>query len=188
MSTTPDPETARSEKKAWEARLIRTVAGYLTEENYRFTVSAEDCLELHLQGRHLTMRMIIYAHNRHLVIRVPGFIRNQELRGRTFLLKVMAVMNEYFDIRFELSDDGQSLSGCSNHVFEDGTLTKAQFMQCMTVVAFIVDEQFPHLMKLLYGGEPPQTEPGNEEPTKDCEPEDQKKMLPDPTNGGHSLN
>ncbi|OIP25099.1 hypothetical protein AUK22_08395 [bacterium CG2_30_54_10] len=134
-----------------DLELIKTVEGYLTEDGYRFHSLAEDCIEMYLQGKNLTMRMLIYAHNRHLVVRVPAFIRNVELRGTEFLLELMNLMNEYFDIRFELSADGQSLSGASNHVVEDSKLGKMQFTQVLMVVAYMVDENYPRLLKILYG-------------------------------------
>ncbi len=131
--------------------LMKLVEGYLREEGYRFHFMAEDCIEMYLQGKHLTMRMLIYSHNRHLVVRVPGFIRGVEMRRSDLLIELMAMMNEFFDIRFELSPDGHSLSGASNHIVEDSHLTKAQFMQAMMVVAYMVDEHYPRLLKILYG-------------------------------------
>jgi hypothetical protein len=50
-----------------------------------------------------------------------------------------------------MADDGHSLSGSCNHILEDGVLTRSQFSQCFSVVAFLVDESFPRLMKVLYG-------------------------------------
>jgi hypothetical protein len=133
-----------------ERHIFNTIVGYLTEEEYRFAQIADDCLELYLQGNHLTMRLIIYIHNRHLVVRSPAFIRNIELNRRELILLVMEIMNNFFDIRFELSEDGRSLSASANHILEDGGLTKSQFMQCLTIVAFMVDENYPKLMKAIF--------------------------------------
>ncbi len=134
--------------------LMKFAEEFLRAEGYRFHFLAEDCIEMYLQGKHLTMRMLIYAHNRHLVIRVPAFIRGVEMRRVDFLTELMRLMNEFFDIRFELSPDGQSLSGATNHIVEDGQITKAQFSQALMVVAYMVDEQYPRLLKILYGQEP----------------------------------
>jgi hypothetical protein len=152
-------------EKAWEASLIKTLAGFLNEEDYRFHFIAPDCIELYLQGKNLTMRYLIYVHNRHLVVRVPGFLRNVNLRRMDILLELMRLMNDFFDIRFELADDGQSLSAACNHIIEDGQITRKQFIQSMMVVAYLVDETYPKLMKMLYGS----TEP-SEVPTPDIEP------------------
>ncbi|MBF0499111.1 MAG: hypothetical protein HQM09_03200 [Candidatus Riflebacteria bacterium] len=139
-----------SENDPWEKQIIKQIAGYMTEDNYQFKFIADDCLELYLQGKNLIMRMLVYAHNKHLVIRIPAFIRGDtDLRRLDFLLAVMKIMNDYFDIRLELADDGHSLSGSSNHVLEDGTITRSQFSQCFSVVAFLVDESYPRLMKIL---------------------------------------
>ncbi|HOT27278.1 MAG TPA: YbjN domain-containing protein [Candidatus Ozemobacteraceae bacterium] len=155
---------------AWEIEIIKSVAKHLTDEGYRFQYLSDACLELYLQGKNLTMRMLIYAHNRHLVVRVPGFIRNVELRRLDLLMTLMQLMDEYFDIRFELAKDGQSLSAACTHIVEDGTMTKAQCMQTMMVVAYIVDDTYPKLMHILYGTRQP-VETGDAIPVVADDPE-----------------
>ncbi|HNW34067.1 MAG TPA: YbjN domain-containing protein [Candidatus Ozemobacteraceae bacterium] len=181
---------------AWEIGVIKTVAGYLAEEGYRFQYISDACLELYLQGKSLTMRVILYAHNRHLVVRVPAFIRNMELRRMDLLLVLMQIMDEYFDIRFELAKDGQSLSAACTHILEDGALTKAQCMQTMMVVAYIVDDCYPKLMHLIYGGEKAETigdavpaavpEPGSEPPDDDGDDDDGSDEPEEPSEEGSS--
>jgi|GEM_PF-921235 len=183
---------------AWEIGIIKTVAGYLTEEGYRFQFVSDACLELYLQGKSLTMRVIIYAHNRHLVVRVPAFIRNMELRRLDLLLVLMQLMDEYFDIRFELAKDGQRLSAASTHIIEDGALTKAQCVQAMMVVAYIVDDSYPKLMHLLYAGKEPGTisdampvvvpDPAPETPDDDGEDDDGSNEPEEPSEEGSSGN
>ncbi len=134
-----------------ERGLIKQVAEFLTLEEYKFQFIDETCLEMYLQGKFLTMRMLVYGSNKHLVIRVPAFIRNVNLRRMDVLLFLMAVMNDFFDIRFELAKDGRSLSAASNFILEDGAITRKQFMQCLMVVAYLVDENYPKLMKLVFG-------------------------------------
>ncbi|NLI77176.1 MAG: hypothetical protein GX442_12135 [Candidatus Riflebacteria bacterium] len=154
------PSSSSKEITPQDRALMKFAEEFLRAEGYRFHFLAEDCIEMYLQGKHLTMRMLIYAHNRHLVIRVPAFIRGAEMRRTDFLTELMRLMNEYFDIRFELSPDGQSLSGASNHIVEDGQITKAQFSQALMVVAYMVDENYPRLLKILYGQEAPVDPPG----------------------------
>lgn len=149
------PSSPHKETTPQDRALMKFAEEFLRAEGYRFHFLAEDCIEMYLQGKHLTMRMLIYAHNRHLVIRVPSFIRGVEMRRTDFLIELMRLMNEYFDIRFELSPDGHGLSGASNHIVEDGQITKAQFSQALMVVAYMVDEQYPRLLKILYGQEAP---------------------------------
>lgn len=144
--TPPQKEISTQDRE-----LMKLVDQYLREEDYRFHFIADDCIEMYLQGKHLTMRMLIYSHNRHLVVRVPAFIRGVEMRRSDLLLELMGLMNEFFDIRFELSPDGHSLSAASNHIVEDGHVTKAQFMQALMVVAYMVDENYPRFLKILYG-------------------------------------
>lgn len=150
--TTPTPPLSEHEKE-----VVKLIGTFLTKEEYRFQFMGDDCIELYLQGKNLIMRMLMYVHNRHLVIRVPAFLRNVELRRMDILLHLMETMNNFFDIRFELSDDGKNLSASINHILEDSSITHAQFSQCLTVVAYMVDETYPKLMKLIYG----QDEPGN---------------------------
>ena len=202
-----DPAVAK-----WERNVIQKCVGYLQEDRYRFHLLDEDCIELYMRGKNLEMRMLIYAHNRHLVVRVPGFIRGGiDLRRPEFMLALLGIMNDYFDIRLELSDDGHALSGACNHVLEDGDLTKHQFSQCMSVVAYLVDEHYPKLMRLLYGASAPLTEPVVNKPARPVEEDvedvaaddeqesadedessdedaDDDEKEPHDSNGGHRLN
>lgn len=189
MTDTPKtvPDNLQEMRKEREAAIIRQIAGFLQDERYRFTNLGDDCLELYLQGKHLTMRMIIYAHNGHLVVRVPEFIRNQNLLFPAFLRTILTIQSEFFDIRFELSEDGQSLSASSNHILEDNTITKSQFNQCLTVVAFIIDQHYPLFLKVLYKEHRDAGEPTNEEEKKEVEAAGETPPISDPPDG-HSLN
>jgi len=169
----------RPPPSAWEIQVSQQIAGFLTEENFRYHHISEDCIELFLQGRNLTMRMIVYPHHRHLVIRIPAFIRNMELRRLDVLNAIMKMMNDFFDIRFELSEDGRSLSGAINHVIDDNVLTKGQFMHCMNLLAYLIDDCYPRLMRIAMGKEPEEAEtlagPDGEPPDsgEELEPEDE---------------
>jgi hypothetical protein len=134
-----------------EKILLKIIEGYLKLEEYRFHFLTEECIELYLQGTNLTMRVLVYFHNRHLIVRIPAFIRNVDLRRMEVLTHLMDIMNDYFDIRFEMGPDGRTLSASSNHIIEDGELTQKQFTQCLMVVAYLVDEHFPKLMQVIYG-------------------------------------
>jgi hypothetical protein len=148
--------------------LMVLVARYLAAEDYHFHSLADDCVELHLQGQNLVMRMLIYVHNRHVILRVPAFIRNVDLRRLDVLSAILEFMNGFLDIRFEIAEDGMSLSGAVNHILEDGTLTQTQFSQCLNVLAFMVDDAYPRLMKIIYTGVPA---PCGEKPNPDEAPE-----------------
>lgn len=170
-----EPIKAKADKSndPWDLQTMKTIAGYLTDEGYRFSFIADECIELFIQGKNLTMRFLIYAHNRHLVVRVPAFLRNSDLRRPDLLLAIMSIMNDFFDIRFELSDDGQSLSASCNHIIEDGEITPKQFNQVMMVVAYLVDENYPKLMKILLAGNDVTTESANADPiSEEQEPEE----------------
>lgn len=138
--------------KPWEIQVAASLGKFLESEEYRFHFLTDTCIELFIQGKHLTMRFLVYAHNRHVVVRVPAFIRNIELRRTDVLLAIMALMNDFFDIRFELAEHGQSLSASCNHILEDGVLTQKQFSQMMMVTAYLVDEAYPRLMQVIFGG------------------------------------
>lgn len=138
------------------APVIEAIKGYLEEDSMRFSQLDEDAVELYMQGNNLTMHLIIYLHNNHLIFRVPNFIRNVELRRLDILLFIMQVTNEILDIRFEIGKDGKSLSACCQHILEDGLLTRKQFDLAMMVLVHMVDDTFPRFMQLVYGqGQPP---------------------------------
>ncbi|HNV70381.1 MAG TPA: hypothetical protein PKO06_11830, partial [Candidatus Ozemobacteraceae bacterium] len=183
----PPTKNADPLKREREIAVIKRISEYLAEERYRFAHIGDDCIELYLQGKHLTMRMIIYAHNGHLVVRVPEFIRNQNLLFPAFLRTILTVQGEYFDIRFELADDGKSLSACANHILEDNEMTRTQFNQCMTVVAFIVDQHYPLFLKVLYKEHLESGEPMTEDEKKAESGESDSTPTTDPPDG-HSLN
>ncbi|EKD80881.1 MAG: hypothetical protein ACD_39C02113G0003 [uncultured bacterium] len=144
-----------SDKSAQE--IISQIKSYLTDAEIRFHDIAEDAVELYMQGHNLTMHVVIYVHNGHLIFRVPGFIRNVDLRRPDILQFLMQVMSDILDIRFELGKDGNNLSACCQHILEDASMTRRQFDLAIMVLIHIVDDTYPHLMKLIYKSDPEQT-------------------------------
>lgn len=130
--------------------ILAQVKTYLDAAEIRHHDIADDAIELYMQGHNLTMHVVIYVHNSHLILRIPGFIRNIELYRSDIMQFLMQVMNDILDIRFEIGKDGKSLSACCQHILEDSTLTRRQFDLAFMVLIHIVDDTYPHLMKLLY--------------------------------------
>ncbi len=140
-----------SENRRFETLpVINDIMGYLASDNMRFNQLGEDAVELYMQGNNLTMHLVIYQHNSHLIFRVPNFIRNVELRRLDILTFIMQVTGEILDIRFEIGKDGRSLSACCQHILEDGIMTRRQFDLAMMVLVHMVDDTFPQFMKLVY--------------------------------------
>jgi hypothetical protein len=131
-------------------QIIEQVKVYLTDAEIRFHDIADDAVELYMQGHNLTMHVVIYVHNSHLIFRVPGFIRNVDMRRPDVMQFLMQVMSDILDIRFELGKDGNSLSACCQHILEDASITRRQFDLAIMVLIHIVDDTYPHLMKLIY--------------------------------------
>jgi len=169
-------ENDRPENKRFETLpVIKDIMGYLSSDNMRFNQLGEDAVELYMQGNNLTMHLVIYLHNSHLIFRVPNFIRNVELRRLEILMFIMQVTGEILDIRFEIGKDGKSLSACCQHILEDGTMTRRQFDLAMMVLVHMVDDTFPQFMKLVYSQPEtgaPVAEPVEEKAAPDAEPED----------------
>lgn len=169
-------ENDRPENKRFETLpVIKDIMGYLSSDNMRFNQLGEDAVELYMQGNNLTMHLVIYLHNSHLIFRVPNFIRNVELRRLEILMFIMQVTGEILDIRFEIGKDGKSLSACCQHILEDGTMTRRQFDLAMMVLVHMVDDTFPQFMKLVYSqpeAAVPAAEPAEEKAAPDAEPED----------------
>ena len=131
--------------------IIASVKEFLDQDNIRYNVVDENAIELYMQARNLTMHLLIYQHNGHLIFRVPGFIRNVELNRLDVLLLIMKIMNEILDIRFEISPDGKSLSACCHHIIEDGKITRAQFDLAMMIIMHIVDDAYPQFLQHIIG-------------------------------------
>ena len=169
-------ENDRSDSRRFETLpVINDIMGYLSSDNMRFNQLGEDAVELYMQGNNLTMHLVIYHHNSHLIFRVPNFIRNVELRRLEILMFIMQVTGEILDIRFEIGKDGRSLSACCQHILEDGTMTRRQFDLAMMVLVHMVDDTFPQFMKLVYSQAEtgaPAAESPEEKPEPEAEPED----------------
>lgn len=144
--------------------IIEQVKIYLTDAEIKFHDIADDAVELYMQGHNLTMHVVIYVHNSHLIFRVPGFIRNVELRRPDVTQFLMQVMSDILDIRFELGKDGNSLSACCQHILEDASITRRQFDLAIMVLIHIVDDTYPHLMRLVYQSDSLQTPDNTETP------------------------
>ncbi len=130
--------------------IISLVKTYLADAEIKYHDIAEDAVEMYMQGKNLTMHIVIYVHNSHLIFRIPGFIRNVELRRADVTHFLMQVMGDILDIRFELGKEGNSLSACCQHILEDASITRRQFDLAIMVLIHIVDDTYPHLMKLIY--------------------------------------
>ncbi len=130
--------------------IIAQVKTYLDAAEIRYHDIADDAIELYMQGHNLTMHVVIYVHNNHLILRIPGFIRNIEMYRSDIMQFLMQVMNDILDIRFEIGKDSKSLSACCQHILEDAMLTRRQFDLAFMVLIHIVDDTYPHLMKLIY--------------------------------------
>ncbi|PKL42356.1 MAG: hypothetical protein CVV41_14545 [Candidatus Riflebacteria bacterium HGW-Riflebacteria-1] len=158
-------------------QIIEQVKVYLTDAEIRFHDIADDAVELYMQGHNLTMHVVIYVHNSHLIFRVPGFIRNVDMRRPDVMQFLMQVMSDILDIRFELGKDGNSLSACCQHILEDASITRRQFDLAIMVLIHIVDDTYPHLMKLIYQTDSLQT-PENSETQNDftSEPADNQSV------------
>lgn len=130
--------------------IINLVKTYLTDAEIKHHDIAEDAVEMYMQGQNLTMHVVIYVHNNHLIFRIPGFIRNVELRRADITQFLLQVMNDILDIRFELGKEGNSLSACCQHILEGASITRRQFDLAIMVLIHIVDDTYPHLMQLIY--------------------------------------
>ncbi|PKL50290.1 MAG: hypothetical protein CVV42_03280 [Candidatus Riflebacteria bacterium HGW-Riflebacteria-2] len=130
--------------------IIAQIKTYLDAAEIRYHDIADDAIELYMQGHNLTMHVVVYVHNNHLILRIPGFIRNIEMYRSDIMQFLMQVMNDILDIRFEIGKDGKSLSACCQHILEDTMITRRQFDLAFMVLIHIVDDTYPHLMKLIY--------------------------------------
>ena len=130
--------------------IIAQIKTYLDSAEIRYHDIADDAIELNMQGHNLTMHVVIYVHNNHLIFRIPGFIRNIDMLRSDIMQFLMQVMNDILDIRFEIGKDGKSLSACCQHILEDAMMTRRQFDLAFMVLIHIVDDTYPHLMKLIY--------------------------------------
>ena len=142
------PESENSTRE-----IIALVKTYLDAAEIRYHDIADDAIELYMQGHNLTMHVVIYVHNSHLILRIPGFIRNIELYRPDVMQFLMQVMNDILDIRFEIGKDGKSLSACCQHILEDTMISRRQFDLAFMVLIHIVDDTYPHLMKLIYSAD-----------------------------------
>lgn len=158
-----DSETALS--------VIGAIRSFLDADQMRYHQISEEALELYMQGNNLTMHVVIYVHNSHLILRVPAFIRNVDLRRMDILLFIMQVTGEILDIRFEIGKDGRTLSACCQHILEDASVTRRQFDLAMMVLMHIVDDTYPRFMQLIYGKDSAQKD---EEAVKDSSAADQQ--------------
>ncbi|MGM0599367.1 MAG: hypothetical protein ACQETH_06075 [Candidatus Rifleibacteriota bacterium] len=134
-------------------KAMQMVRQFLQEEKIKFNDVDKDAVELYMQAKNLTIHLLIYTSNGHLIFRVPGFIRNVNLNRLEILMLIMKIMNEILDIRYEISPDGKSLSACCHHILEDGAITKSQFDLAMMIIIRLVDDTYPQFMQMIYSAD-----------------------------------
>lgn len=129
---------------------IKRIEEFLQEDKIKFGIVDENAVELYMQAKNLTMHLLVYEHNGHIIFRIPGFIRNAELKKPEIYNLMMKIMNEILDIRFEMAPDGRSISACIHHILEDNNITRAQFDLAMMILLHVVDDSYPQFMQALY--------------------------------------
>lgn len=138
--------------KAKTKKLVTLIKSFFKEDDVKFSVISDECLEVYIQASNVNLIILIYVSNGHVVVRAPEFIRNIDLQRMEVVQFLMKVMSDVLDIRFEISDDGKALSSSCQHIVEDGTLTKSQFDFMMMIVIRISDDIYPKLMQIVYTG------------------------------------
>ena len=136
--------------KAKVKKLVSLIKSFLKQDGVKFSTVSDECIEVYIQANNVNLVILIYVSNGHIIVRTPEFVRNIQLKRMKILLFLMQIMNDVLDIRFEISDDGESLSSSCQHILEDGIITKDQFDFMMMIVISVTDDVYPKLMEILY--------------------------------------
>jgi len=139
--------------KANTKKILSLIKSFLKTDDVKYSTVSDNCLEVYIQANNVNLIVLIYISNGHIIIRTPEFIRNVQLKKMDIMLFISQVMNDVLDIRFEISEDGKSISSSCQHIIEDGTITKNQFDLMMMIVVRITDDVYPKLMQLIYAGD-----------------------------------
>lgn len=133
--------------------VMSCVKKFLEKEKFRYVENKDESYEIIIQGDNLMLQLVYYVYRNHLILRVPHFIRNVDVMRPKLIFSINRAMEEILDIRFEVGEEGKSISAICQLLLEDALPTERQLRFLTMLIMNVTDDYYPKFMQALYGSE-----------------------------------
>ena len=134
--------------------VMKSVTDYLDKEGFKYLMLEDKICEIVIQGDNLSIQLMYYVYNNHLILRVPHFIRNVDVMRPKVVYLMNYAMNEILDIRFEVGEEGKSISSSVQHVLGNTVPTEAQLRYLTMLIINVTDNYYQKFIQAIYSGTP----------------------------------
>ena len=134
--------------------VMKSVTDYLDKEGFKYLMLEDKICEIVIQGDNLSIQLMYYVYNNHLILRVPHFIRNVDVMRPKVVYLMNYAMNEILDIRFEVGQEGKSISSSVQHLLGDTVPTEAQLRYLTMLIINVTDNYYQKFIQAIYSGTP----------------------------------
>jgi hypothetical protein len=133
--------------------VMNIVKKFLDKEKFKYIETEEQACEIIVQGYNLIMQLVYYVYKNHLILRIPHFIRNVDVMRPKLVFMINRFMEEILDIRFEVGEEGKSISATCQLLLEDALPTERQLRFLTMLIMNVADDYYPKFMQAIYGKE-----------------------------------
>lgn len=134
--------------------VMKSVTDYLDKEGFRYFMSENDICEILIQGTNASLQLVYYVYQNHLILRIPHFIRNVDVMRPKVIFLINQAMEEVMDIRFEIGEEGKSISAAVQHLLGRDVPTEAQLRYLTMLILNATDEYYQRFLQAIYSGTP----------------------------------
>jgi hypothetical protein len=158
---------------------LDTLARYLDRDEWRYDLDPEgSCIRTGFRGDHATYRaMVLYDAEKHRVrFIVPNYLNLTKVQDKGRILERLMELNmQYILLKFGYDPADGEVRAEIDVPVNDSDLSYEGFRRCLYCLLTAVDEEYPEMMRLMWGaggppkggkkssgGEGPAPLPGNE--------------------------
>jgi hypothetical protein len=167
---------------------LDTLARYLDRDEWRYDLDSEgSCIRTGFRGDHATYRaMVLYDSEKQRVrFIVPNYLNLSKVKDKSRLLERLMELNmQYILLKFGYDPADGEVRAEIDVPVNDSDISYEGFRRCLYCLLTAVDEEYPVMMRLMWGdkGVPKQksgaagSEEGESEGPPDTEPGEGKSL------------
>jgi hypothetical protein len=166
---------------------LDTLARYLDRDEWRYDLDPEgSCIRTGFRGDHATYRaMVLYDSDKQRVrFIVPNYLNLTKVQDKPRILERLMELNmQYILIKFGFDPADGEVRAEIDVPVNDSNISYEGFRRCLYCLLTAVDEEYPEMMRLMWGSNPPK---GRKDDSGSNDPENLTEGGPGGPEGGQS--
>ena len=146
---------------------IDALARYLDRDEWRYDLDPDtSCIRTGFRGEHTTFRaMVIYDPDKQRVrFIVPNYLNLGKVKDKSKILERLMYLNmQYILVKFGYDPADGEVRAEIDVPVNDTDLSYEGFRSCLYCLFTAVDEEYPEMMRLIYGQQPAESRPVRED-------------------------